>query len=121
MVVETAITLFGADNRVCVLCMVGRFVHPEIPLRSEDSFGSLYSEYGFASASTVSTVFAGRSAVRRHQKRPTAEKLLLPAVGRLSVSCIELSMLRAFQLPPDSALPVHDGSLSPPAPPDMIV
>ena len=102
MAAEPAATLFGADNKACVLCRVGRFVHPEIPLRSEDSFGSLYSEYGFASVSAVSTVFAGKAAVHRHQKRPTAEKLLLSAVDRLSVSGIELGMLRVFQLPPDS-------------------
>ena len=113
--------LFDVDNRACVPCKVGRFLYPEIQLCSENSFGAPYLEYGFASASAVSTAFAGRAAVRRHQKRPTAERLLLPAVGRLSVSCIELGMLRAFQPPPNSALPVLGGLFSVPVPPDTIV
>ena len=94
--------LFGADNRVGVLCRAYLFSNPETPLNFLDSFGVLYTGHRLALASDVSIASADRCVGRPHQKRPTAEKLLLPAVGRLSVSCIVLGKLQAFQLPSDS-------------------
>lgn len=66
--------LFGAGNKVFVLCKAGRFLHQGTPQRSVDSFGVPHAECGLALESAISIAFSGKSVGYWHQKRTTAEK-----------------------------------------------